>query len=315
MNIYRNILGGLAASLAFAGPALAEYPKDDTLEVIVSYSPGGTSDTLFRALLPYLEEELGTTVVVKNIDGGGGAVGWSQLKNADPDGYTIGHYSSGMSVLEATKAARFTNDDFAPIAQFGRVYLTVTTQASSPYSNLKEYAEAAKAAPGKVSLAMGRGTLSQFVAVAVEKGVGADLQLVNAGGGAEKKAALLGGHVDAIVEPTPGVFAQAQAGEFNILAILAPKRLPFAPDLPTAVEQGYDAVGVFISGLIGPKGMDSAKVQTIADAVERAIQNPEYIEKSESLQQVTEFQGPEAFGKTMADTAATANATGAELGF
>ncbi len=315
MNAFRNIFGGLAVGLAFAGPALAEYPKDDTLEVIISYSPGGTSDTLFRALLPYLEEELGTTVVVKNIDGGGGAVGWTQLKNTTPNGYTIGHYSSGMSVLEATKAARFTNADFDPIAQFGRVYLTVTSQASSEYSSLKDFAEAAKADPGKVSLAMGRGTQSQFVAVAVEKGIGADLQLVNAGGGAEKKAALLGGHVDAIVEPTPGVFAQAEAGEFNILAVLAPERLPFAPNLPTAVEQGYDVVGVFISGLIAPKGMDPAQIQTIADAVERAIQNPDYIKKSEALKQVTEFQGPEAFGKIMTETAETANLIGAELGF
>ena len=315
MNTFRNIFGGLAVSLAIAGPVLAEYPKDNTLEVIVAYNPGGTSDTLFRALLPYLEEELGTTVVVKNINGGGGAVGWTQLKNADPDGYTIGHYSSGMSVLEATKAVNFTNADFDPIAQFGRVYLTVTAQASSEYGSLQDYAEAARAAPGEVSLAMGRGTLSQFVAVAVEKSIGVDLQLVNAGGGAEKKAALLGGHVDAIVEPTPGVFAQAEAGEFNILAILAPERLPFAPNLPTAVEQGYDAVGVFISGLIAPKGMDQAQIQTIADAVERAIQNPEYIEKSEALKQVTDFQGPEAFGETMRDTAETANAIGAELGF
>lgn len=315
MKISNAVLGGFTITLGLAGPALAEYPQDDTLEVMVAYSPGGTSDTLMRALLPYLEEELGTSVVIKNIDGGGGAVGWTQLKNADTDGYTIGHYSNGMSVLEATKAARITSEDFTPIAQFGRVYLTVTSNSDAPYENLEEYAKAAQDAPGEVSLAMGRGTLSQFVAAAVEKGIGVDLQLVNAGGGAEKKAALLGGHVDAIVEPTPGVFAQAESGDFEILAVLAPERLSFAPDLPTATEQGYDIVEAFISGLIGPKGMSEEHVQVIADAVERAVQNPEYIERAEALKEVTEFQGPEEFGETMMQAAEAAAATASELGF
>ena len=315
MTLRTGMLGSIAIGLGLAGPALAEYPHDDTLEVLVPYSPGGTSDTLMRALLPYLQEELGTEIVVRNIDGGGGAVGWTQLKNAEPDGYTIGHYSNGMAVLEATKAARFTHEDFAPIAQFGQVYLTVTSNSDSDYQSLEDYAQAANEAPGEISLAMGRGTLSQFVAAAVEEGIGADLQLVNAGGGAEKKAALLGGHVDAIVEPTPGVFAQAEAGEFRILAVLAPERLSFAPNMPTATEQGYDVVEAFISGLIAPKGMAPEQIQVIADAVERAVQNPEYLEKAESLKEVTEFQGPEEFGETMTEAAESANATAVELGF
>ncbi len=315
MKFRTTLLCSMALGLGLTGQALAEYPKDETLEVIVSYNPGGTSDTLMRALLPHLEKELGTTIVVKNINGGGGAVGWTQLKNADADGYTIGHYSNAIAVLEATKAARIITDDFAPIAQFGRVYLTITGGGDSEFKSLEDYAEAAKAAPGKVSLAMGRGTLSQFAAAAVAKGIGAELQLVNAGGGAEKKAALLGGHVDAIIEPTPGVFAQAEAGDFRILAMLAPERLSFAPNTPTAKEQGFDVVEAFISGLIGPKDMAPEQIQVIADAVERAVQDPEYIKKAETLKEVTEFQGPEEFGETLKQAADAANATASELGF
>lgn len=306
---------GAATLLTLAGPVLAEYPQDNPLEVIVSYNPGGTSDVLMRALQPFLEEELGTEVVVRNINGGGGAVGWTQLKNAENDGYTIGHYSNALAVIEATGAARLSHSDFEPIAQFGRVYLTVTANSASEFDTLETYAEAALTAPGKISLAMGRGTLSQFAAASVEEGIGGDLQLVNAGGGAEKKAALLGGHVDAIIEPTPGVYAQSVSGEFNILAVLAPERLPFAADLPTAKEQGFDVVEAFISGLIGPKGIDAERVQVLAEAVERATQNPAYIERAEALMEVTEFQGPEQFGDTLAGLAERANATAADLGF
>jgi len=310
----RLFVAAAAAAMAFTTPALAEFPEKP-IQIIVSYKPGGTSDTLTRAILPYLEEELGTEVVIVNTAGGGGAVGWTKLKNARPDGYTIGHYSNAMAVLEAIKSARFTPEDFTPIAKMGDVYLTVTARGDTEFEDISDYAEAAKESPGDVALAMGRGTLSQFVAAQVEEGIGADLQLVNAGGGADKKAALLGGHVEAIIEPTPGVFPQHEAGEFRILAILAPERLEFAPDVPTATEHGFDVVAALVSGLIGPAGLPEDRVRTIADAVKRASDNPEYLERSRQLRQVVDPQGPEAFAEVITEERERALATGASLGF
>jgi len=314
VNLKKGRHALIAALIAVAGPASADFPEQ-AVSIMVPYNPGGTSDTLTRALVPYLEAELGTEVVVVNTAGGGGAVGWTGLAGAEPDGYTIGHYSNAMAVLEATGSATFTHEDFTPIARFGNVYLTVTALGEGPYASLEDYVSAASEAPGEISLAMGRGTLSQFVAAEFEEGIGADLQLVNAGGGADKKAALLGGHVDAIVEPTPGVFSQHEAGEFRILAVLAPERLTFAPDLPTATEAGYDVVAPFVAGFIGPAGISEEELGILSAAIERAVANPEYVEQAAALMQEVVFEGPEAFAETMADQAEAAQATGQALGF
>src|SRR5690625_3997890 len=68
----------------------ADYPND-TITLIVSFGPGGGTDIGARDLVPYVEEELGVDIHIQNIDGGGGWVGWNDLVNAEPDGYTLGY--------------------------------------------------------------------------------------------------------------------------------------------------------------------------------------------------------------------------------
>ena len=166
------IIGGLALCLPGAGQA--KYP-DKPVKIVVPYSPGGTSDTLTRLIAQYLEKELGQTVVIININGAGGAVGWSKAVKDRADGYNLTCYSPAMALLEAIKSATFTQNDFAPVAMVGNVYLTVTAKGGGKYKNLKDYMADAKKNPGKVTLAMGRGTLSQFVAAMVEEGMKAIL--------------------------------------------------------------------------------------------------------------------------------------------
>jgi tripartite-type tricarboxylate transporter receptor subunit TctC len=66
----------------------ANYPSDD-ITFVVPYASGGGFDAYARLMKPYLEEELGVTVQVQNVEGGGGVVGATQVYNADPDGHTI----------------------------------------------------------------------------------------------------------------------------------------------------------------------------------------------------------------------------------
>lgn len=61
------------AMMASAG-AFAEYPEQN-IDMIVPFSAGGGNDTFVRALQPLLEEKLDTNLVIRNISGGGGAVG------------------------------------------------------------------------------------------------------------------------------------------------------------------------------------------------------------------------------------------------
>lgn len=248
------------------GAARAAYP-DKPIKIIVPYSPGGTSDVVTRILAEHLEKQLGQKVIIVNVNGGGGAVGWKQVQGARPDGYTLGVSVDSIAVMEATKATDFTYDDFDHVAMWGNVYLTVFASGDGPYESFGDYKKAAVATPGKIGLAMGRGTPAQFIAALVEEGMGADLNLVNVGGGAQKKAAVLGGHVDAGIEPTPGVIGQTRAGQLRILGILAKERLQYLPEIPTAAEQGVDVEAFLSYGLMAPKDTPVDRLETIDKAV------------------------------------------------
>ncbi|QJT08007.1 tripartite tricarboxylate transporter substrate binding protein [Oceanidesulfovibrio marinus] len=304
------------AGLTIVGPGLgfAEYPERP-IKIIVPYSPGGTSDTLTRITSQFLEKELGQPVVIININGAGGALGWSQAKDEKPDGYTLTCYSPAMALLEAIKSANFTQNDFQPIAMVGNVYLTVAAKGDGKYKTLKDYQADAKARPGKVTLGMGRGTLSQFVAAMVADGMDADLNLINAGGGAEKKTAVLGGHVDAIVEPTPGVLPMAKAGQLQVLAVLSPERQPFAPDIPTAREQGVDVVAPFTQGLLAPKGTPEDRANVISQALKRVTENPEFQKRAAEVSLIVEYGDSDRFAEALTDVRAKILQTGKRLGY
>lgn len=273
---------GLMVALAFAlvaagGAAQAEYPEKP-IKIIVMFSPGGSSDVVTRILARHLEPVLGQTIVIQNVNGGGGAVGYQEALSATPDGYTLTIWQDGMPVIEATKAVDFTSDDFDMVSVWGTMDLTVFAQKDGPYASLGDYQQAAKDKPGEIGLAMGYGTPAQFIGKIVADAMDADINLVNVGGGAQKKAAVLGGHVDAGIEPMPGMTEAYRGGQFEILAVLADERLAAFPEIPTAKEQGIDAVHANTYALLAPKGTPPDRIKILSDAMAEVAQDPAFIE-------------------------------------
>ena len=310
------ILTGLFLTIAFVSaiPVHAEYPEKP-IKLIVPYSPGGTTDVLCRILAKYMEPHLKQKIVVMNVKGGGGQVGWTQLKGSKPDGYTIAPFVDSIPVMEATKSATFTQEDFEPIAMFGNVFLTVFGKPDGPYQTLKDIREAALKNPGKIGLAMGNGTPSQFYAAAVEEGMGADLNLVNVGGGAQKKAAVMGGHVATGIEPTPGIIGPHRAGHLKVLAILAGERLKYLSDLPTAKEQGVDVIAYLSYGLIAPKNTPRDRLKTLEQAVVKANANEEYLKKMQDVNMVPNYKSMEELAEYMKELRVRILKIGKKLGY
>lgn len=316
MKYIRSLaVGSLTGALMIAGQAVASDYPTKSIAIMVPFNPGGSSDTAARAMLPFLKAELGVDVIIKNVAGAGGAVGWSQLKRARPDGYNVGLFTTSIATLQATKSANFSYSDFQPIAGVAAAYLTVTARGDSPHADLSGYVAAAKANPGKVTLAMGRGSPAQFAAVMVEESSGADFNLVNVGGGAKKKAAVLGGHADAMIEPLSSVIGQHKGGDLKVLAVLAPDRVSAAPDLPTGKEKGFDITYANLVGFIGPKGMPKEAVDRLSAALRKMTENPEYRKVAKNLTLEIKYEGTQAFGKTMEDISKANIAIGKRIGF
>lgn len=313
-SISRIAMALAAIVISVSMHAHAAYP-DKPIKIIVPYSPGGTTDVVTRILAEYLEQKLGEKIVIVNVNGGGGAVGWKRVQGARPDGYTLGVSVDSIAVMEATKATDFTFDDFDHIAMWGNVFLTVFASGKGPYETMVDYKAAAMASPGKIGLAMGRGTPAQFIAALVEEGMGADLNLVNVGGGAQKKAAVLGGHVDAGIEPTPGVIGQTRAGQLRILGILAKERLQYLPDVPTAAEQGVDVEAFLSYGLMAPKGTPPDRLAVIDKAIASLAGNAEMEDKNKNVNMVWNYKGRDEYLEHLKTVRERMSRIGKKLGY
>lgn len=286
----------LLAALACATPALAQdtWP-DGPVTLVVPYNPGGTTDNMVRVIAGMMEQEIGSSVVVTNTAGGGGVVGMSAALQAQPDGQTVGLYLTNTLVGMATGAAPFTADDIQPGCMFGDAVLTITGNGGE--NALADLA--ALEATETPSLAIERGTLSQFAGLLMNERSQTEFNLVNAGDGPSKNAAVMGGHITALITPTAGVIQQHEAGQLKILAVLADERLAIAPDLPTAKEQGIDVSMAQSNGFMFPAGTPQAAVDGFCDALETIAADPSFIEQMQALNVNVRYMRGDAYADYM----------------
>ena len=151
----KTTLTALALALS-ATAALADYPEKP-IEIIVGYSAGGGTDVMARTVALFLEKELGegASVVVKNIPGAGGQIGFTEVAQAAPDGYTLGTFNLPAALaLTQDREAGYDVTSFSYLANFVEDPNTITVAASSPFRTLDALMEAAKAEPGAITLGL-----------------------------------------------------------------------------------------------------------------------------------------------------------------
>ena len=298
MSIKSLLISGVAAAglAVAASAAMAAYPEKP-VRIIIPFPPGGTTDTVFRTVQPYFQKALGGTVVIVNTKGGGGSVGTIEAIRARPDGYTIGTLQTNTMVAQEVGLGKYTDDEYVPVVSIGDMPLAVTVNGDGKIADLKAYKALAEKNPGEVGVAMGVGTLAHFVAQMMENSLGAKLKLVNAGGGAKKKAAVLGGHVEAMIDPPPGAMGAHKAGQLKMIAVFDTKRLAALPDVPTAREQGVDLLAYQTKGFFVPKGTPADVKKKIADAMCSLNDNTEMQAKLAKLAVVWSCKSGDAYIK------------------
>ncbi|NVJ92714.1 MAG: tripartite tricarboxylate transporter substrate binding protein [Methylocystaceae bacterium] len=261
-------------------PAMAEFPEKP-IEVIVGFSAGGGTDVMARTVAKYLEEELGDgrSVVVKNKPGAGGQIGFTAVAEARADGYTLGTFNLPAALaLTYDRKASYNIDSFTYLANFVEDPNTITVAASSPYKSLDELLKAAKSDPRSITIGLSAlGGNDHFSANLLSSATGSEFTLVPFKGASNARTAIMGGHVSA------GTLTLGQTtsfpNELRVLAILSDKRSPFAPDVPTAKELGYDIKMSSLRGIVAPAGLDKKIADKLRNALKAVNENPDFQKK------------------------------------
>jgi len=200
-NYFRGgVLGAVAGALlaiTAGGASAAGYP-DKPITFIVPYSPGGGSDQQARRLQPGLEKALGVNIQIVYKTGGGGAVGFSELWRSKPDGYTISNVVVPNIVISAKgENVGFKPGEFAYIGMTARALGALMVPKGSKYKSLADFVAAAKANPGKLTVA-GVGSTGAANYAELEEILGIKTTYVPVSGGVGKMMPMLqGNHVDA----------------------------------------------------------------------------------------------------------------------
>jgi len=273
----KKILAALAIAALSALPAMAEYPEKP-IEIVVGYSAGGGTDVMARTVAQFLEKELGNgaSVVVKNMPGAGGQIGFTEVAHAAPDGYTLGTFNLPAALaLTKDREADYGVDSFTYLANFVEDPNTIVVSATSEFKTLDDLLASAKANPGSVTFGLSSlGGNDHFAANMMADKSGVEFTLVPFKGAAMARTALLGGHVAA------GTMALSQTTEFKgdlrVLAVLSDERSSFRPDVPTAKELGYDVNMSSLRGIVGPAGMAPEIAEKLQAALVAVNENPAF---------------------------------------
>lgn len=279
MTLYRSAALAAVISAATAGAALADWPADQPIELIVAFAPGGGTDIMLRALAPFLEADLGATIAVMNKPGASGEITYTALSQADPDGYTISSLNTpGFLTMQIGRTLGYDPKALCPIARIVEDPGTFVVQAGSDISSLADLVAKAKEAPGTVTVATtGVGTDEHMAMLQLEKAAGIDLNAIPFEGANEAKTALLGGHVQ-VIGLNVGEAVSSDPASFKVLAQFGGVRSTLAPDLPTATEEGFDIIMSSERGMMARCDVPEEIRAKLSASVEKALADPAFLE-------------------------------------
>lgn len=263
-------LGAVSLGLAsFASTARAEFPEKP-IQFIIPFGAGGSADIEGRLLANNMSKILGVALVPVNKTGGGGAVTYTHLKNAKPDGYTIAWSSTSILTSSSIGNMPFDHTALDHLGQVEFQPMPLSVRGDSKFKTFKEFADFCKANPNKIKIAnSGTGSATHIAAVAVENAMGC--KVIHLPVGIKRRnATVLSGEADAAVGPLTATRRLAKAGKLRMLAIPSAKRNAVIPDLPTMIELGYNADLDLFRSLSVPKGTPKAIVDKLTDAMVKA---------------------------------------------
>ena len=297
---YRALLLCVLASL---GPSAAaqNYPQRP-VRVVVPYPPGGTVDVVARVVAQGLGEQLGHNFVIDNRSGANGTLGSHLVARSTPDGYTLLVQASIFVInpLFLKNVPYQVEKDFTPLVNLGSVPLIVMAHPGVPAANLKEFLAAAKAAPGKFTLATSSlGSAGHLSVEVIKRDSGlSGMLVVPYKGSAPALADLMGGQVHVMADPMPAAFPLVKGGKVKALAVTSARRIPFMPETPTVAESGvagFEMVSWY--GIWGPSGVAPVIVDKLAAEAAKAVRSALAAERLSQQGFIASGDGPQAFTK------------------
>lgn len=291
----------LLAVVGTHGTASAQGYPSQQIRLIVPFAAGGVTDLLARMAGEHIKGKTGQSVVVENRPGAGGNTGLDVVVKSTPDGYTIGLCGSTIFGVNPHIYRQMPFDpmkDLIPVATIAEAPQILVVNASKvPVKDLREFIAFAKANPTRLNYgSAGTGTPNHLGADQIMRQAGITVAHVPYRGGGPAVADLVAGNVEVAVIATGLVIEHIKAGTLRVLAAVAPKRLPFLPDVPTTAEAGlptYDTSNWF--GIVAPAKTPPAVVTELNRVLSSMAEEKAVLDRFERAYMLPMRVTPEEF--------------------
>ncbi len=284
MNMMRTAALAASALLATIGSAHAEWPKDRPIQMIVAFAPGGSTDVMARAMQPYLEKELGADIVIENRPGASGEIAYTALAKAKPDGYTFSYINTpGFLSMQVQRKLGYDPKTIKPIARIVDDPAAIVVPAASEIKTIAEFVAAAKAKPGAVSFgSSGIGTDDHLAIIILGSETGTTITHIPFNGAGETRTAILGSQV------TGGGLNVSEFGGndtsgLRMINTFGKERSPQLPDVPTAIESGFNVEMTSERGIAAPREVPAEISDRFAAAVKATLDNPDFQKQAKQM--------------------------------
>ena len=291
-------------AIAQAQPRSGDSYPSRPIRMIVDFSAGGLSDQLVRAVAPKMSEALGQPMVMDNRPGAAGALAYSIVAKAVPDGHTLVTLSTGFSLnLNLVSKLPFDTDrDFIPIGMIGTTPNVLVT-GSKGAKTVAELVATVRSKPGATNAAStGIGSTPHLTLELFKSVAKIDPTHVPFNGSGPAIADMLGGRLDFMFVNMPASLGHIKGGRIQALAVGSEKRSPQLPDVPTMEESGYKGFrSTSWAGIGGPAGLPKAVVTRLSKETIAAVESPEVRERITAAGGEARSSTPEQFSAFIKD--------------
>ena len=278
--------------------AQQSYPAKP-VRMILSYPPGGATDTLGRLIAQPLSQAWGVNVIPDNRPGASGNIGTSACVKSPPDGHTMCFVAPAQAM-----ASRLSNNatfdslkDFSHVTLVASMPMLLLVHPSLPVRNVSDLIALAKKRPGELNYASSGGGGSHHLGMELLKQqAGVDIVLVTYKGGGAQLADQMAGRVELAFNLAVGVIPYVQGGKLRAIGVSSRERFPVLPAVPTIHEsglKGFDAVSW--QGISMPAGVPPEIVRRVSADISKVLKTPALRERILDMGGIAVGNTPEEF--------------------
>ncbi|HEX7221252.1 MAG TPA: tripartite tricarboxylate transporter substrate binding protein [Burkholderiales bacterium] len=276
------------------------------VRVVVTFSPGGSSDIVARLIGAPLQAELGQSVIVDNKPGAGGTIGALEVARAAPDGYTLLLSNSAPISISPAMQDQPRYDPvagFTHVSYIGSVANVFVVHPSVPATSLRELVGWIKQQPNPVNYGSGGiGSIGHIIGETLKKDQNLQMEHVGYKGSSPMHNDLLAGTIKLAIDTLPQNVPFMKDGKLRALAVTSPSRAPMAPDVPSVLELGQKKlVAENFLGVSGPAGLPRPVVERLHAAMKKSLANPTVQQRLAELGVQGRDMTPQEFTKFVAD--------------